>query len=146
VRLGARLPFAQVAEEMAFLFGVSVSPDTVRRLTEQAGALQVAIEQREVERLEQEAPPEAAGPAVQQVSGDGAMVPVVGGGWTEVRTLAIGTVEEQAGEAHATELSYFSRRCSADQFIRQATLPTHERGTRGAGTVVAVMDGARWLA
>ena len=37
VRLGARLPFAQVAEEMALLFGVSVSPDTVRRLTEQAG-------------------------------------------------------------------------------------------------------------
>jgi hypothetical protein len=60
VRLGARLPFAQVAEELAFLFGVSVSPDTVRRLTEQAGALQVTIEQREVERLEQEAPPEAA--------------------------------------------------------------------------------------
>lgn len=145
VRLGARLPFAQVAEEMAFLFGVSVSADTVRRLTEQAGALQVAIEQREVERLEHEAPPEPTGPAVQQVSADGAMVPVRGGSWTEVRTIAIGTINEQRGEAHATELSYFSRRCTADQFIRQATLPTHERGTRGAGTVVAVMDGASWL-
>jgi hypothetical protein len=145
VRLGARLPFAQVAEELAFLFGVSVSADTVRRLTEQAGALQLALEQRELERLEHEAPPELEGPAVQQVSGDGAMVPLVGGSWTEVRTLAIGTIEEQAGEAHATELSYFSRRCSAEMFIRQATLPTHERGTRGAGTVVAVMDGATWL-
>ncbi len=145
MRLGARLPFAQVAEEMAFLFGVSVSADTVRRLTEQAGALQVAIEQRELERLEQEAPPEREGPAVQQVSADGAMVPLVGGSWTEVRTIAIGAVEEQQGEAHATDLSYFSRRCSADAFIRQATLPTHERGTRGAGTVVAVVDGASWL-
>ncbi len=144
VRLGARLPFAQVAEEMAFLFGVSVSPDTVRRLTEQAGALQVAIEQRELERLEHEAPAEPEGPAVQQVSADGAMVPLVGGHWTEVRTIAIGTVEEQEGEAHATDLSYFSRRCSADQFIRQATLPTQERGTRRAGTVVAVSDGASW--
>jgi len=37
-------------EEMTFLFGVSVSAHTVRRLTEQAGALQVAIEQRELER------------------------------------------------------------------------------------------------
>ncbi len=37
VRLGARLPFAVVAEEMGRLFGVSVSPDTVRRLTEEAG-------------------------------------------------------------------------------------------------------------
>ena len=35
--------------------------------------------------------------------------------------------------------------CSADQFIRQAALPTHQRGTRGAGTVVAIMDGASWL-
>src|SRR5205085_5863310 len=35
--------------------------------------------------------------------------------------------------------------CIADQFIRQATLPTYERGTRGAQTVVAVMDGAPWL-
>ncbi len=145
VRLGARLPFAQVAEEMAFLFGVSVSTDTVRRLTEQAGALQLALEQRELERLEHEAPPEPAGPAVQQVSADGAMVPLVGGSWTEVRTIAIGTVEAQEGEAHATELSYFSRRCSADAFIRQATLPTYERGTRRAGTVVAVSDGASWL-
>jgi hypothetical protein len=139
VRLGARLPFAQVAEELAFLFGVSVSADTVRRLTEQAGAVQLAREQRELERLEHEAPPEPAGPDVQQVSADGAMVPLVGGAWTEVRTIAIGTIEEPEGEAHATDLSYFSRRCSADAVIRQATLPTSERGTRGAETVVAVM-------
>lgn len=94
VRLGARLPFAQVAEEVSLLFGVSVSPDTVRRLTEQAGALQVALEQRELERLEHDAPPEPEGAAVQQVSADGAMVPVMGGHWTEVRTIAIGTVHE----------------------------------------------------
>ncbi len=115
------------------------------RLTEQAGALQVAIEQRELERWEQEAPPEREGSAVQPVSAAGAMVPLVGGSWTEVRTMAIGAVEDQEGEAHATELSSFSRRCSADAFIRQATLPTQERGTRGTGTVVAVMDGASWL-
>lgn len=145
VRLGTRLPFAQVSDEMAFLFGVSVSPDTIRRLTEEAGAVQVAIEQRNLERLEQEAPPEPEGPDVQQVSADGAMVPVVGGKWTEVRTIAIGTVEERKGKAHAAELSYFSRRCPADQFIRQTTLPTYERGTRGSGTVVAIMDGASWL-
>jgi len=149
VRLGARLPFAQVAEEMALLFGVSVSADTVCRLTEQAGALQVAIEQRELERLEHEAPPELDGPARQQVSADGAMVPLVGGTWAEVRTIAIGTIveREKQGEIgpHCTDLSYFSRRCSADQFIRHATLPTYERGTRGAETVVTVMDGAPWL-
>lgn len=145
VRLGARLPFGQVAEEMALLFGVPVSADTVRRLTEQAGTLQVALEQQELERLEHEAPPEPEGPAVQQVSADGAMVPLVGGKWAEGRTIGIGEVEERKGEPHATQLSYFARLCSADQFIRQATVPTYERGTRGAGTVVAIMDGASWL-
>ena len=146
VRLGARLPFAQVASEMALLFGVSVSADTVRRLTEEAGAIQVRIEQREVERLEHEAPDEPAGARIQQVSADGAMVPVVGGSWMEVRTVAIGALEPGGDETLAAQaLSYFSRCCPADQFIRQATLPTHERGTRSADTVVAVMDGAPWL-
>lgn len=145
VRLGTRLPFGQVAEEMTLLFGVPVSADTVRRLTEHAGALQVALEQQELERLEREAPPEPTGPALQQMSADGAMVPLVGGKWAEARTIGIGEVEERSGEPHATQLSYFARLCSADQFIRQATLPTYQRGTRGAGTVVAIMDGASWL-
>lgn len=82
---------------------------------------------------------------MQQVSVDGAMVPVVGGGWTEVRTVVIGTVEQRAGEAPATDLAYFSRRCPAGEFIRQTTLPTHERGTRQARIVVAVSDGASWI-
>src|SRR5947209_11134371 len=108
--------------------------------------MEVNVENWEVERLEREAPTEAAGPAVQQVSADGTMVPLRGGRWAEARTLAIGTVEAvKDGKVHTTQLSYFSRLCSADRFIRQATLPTHERGTRRAGTVVAVMDGATWL-
>jgi hypothetical protein len=146
VRLGTRLPFAQVADEMHLLFGVVVSADTVRRLIEEAGALQVGIEQRDLERLEHETPEELAGPAVQQVSADGAMVPLVGGSWTEVRTIAIGALEPDGeGMLAAHALTYFSRHCSAETFIRQTTLPTFERGTRRAETVVAVMDGAPWL-
>jgi hypothetical protein len=149
VRLGTRLPFAQVTDEMALLFGVSVSPDTVRRLTEEAGRMQVAIEERELERLEHEAPADPVGPERQQVSADGAMVALTDGSWTEVRTLAIGTIEHRMTAEgvvpHTTDLTYFSRHCSADAFIRQATLPTHERGTRGAGAVVAVSDGASWI-
>ena len=145
VRLGARLPFAVVAEEMALLFGVSVSADMVRRLTEEAGAQLVAIEQEELEYLEQDAPEDPAGPAVQQMSADGVMVSLTDGRWTEVRTIAMGSVEQQDGEARVGDLTYFSRHGSADQFIRQTTLPTYERGTRRAGTVAAVMDGASWL-
>lgn len=146
VRLGALIPFEQVPSLLHFLTGIHVSPDTVRRLTEEAGAAQVAIEQGELEELERTCPPERSGPPVQQLGADGAMVPLVHGVWAEARTLVIGTVEQdEAGEPHTNDLSYFSRLCSADAFIRLATLPTHERGTRGAGAVVAVMDGASWL-
>jgi hypothetical protein len=145
VRLGLRLPYGQVADELSRLFGVSVSADTVNRLVNTAADVQLTIEQRELERLEQEAPPEREGPGLQQVSADGTMVPIRGGTWMETRTIAIGTVQERAGEPHVGELTYFSRCCSAEVFIRQATLPTHERGTRGAGRVVAIMDGAPWL-
>ena len=150
VRLGTLLPFEQVPSLLHFLTGVHVSKDTVRRLTEEAGAAQVAIEQQELEELERTSPAEPAGPAVQELRADGVMVPLVQGEWAEARILVIGTVEQQTTpkgeqEAHATELSYFARLCSADAFIRLATLPTHERGTREAGTVVAPMDGATWL-
>ena len=146
VRLGARLPFAVVAEEMQRLFGVSVSADTVRRLTEEAGAVLTRIEQRELERLEHDAPEDVDGPAVQQVSADGCMLSLTDGRWTEVRTMAIGTVVHQEdGDVRVQEITYFSRHGSAERFIRETTLPTHERGTRRADTVAAVMDGASWL-
>jgi len=44
VRLGVWMPFERVPEVLAFFTGVTVSVETVRRLTEQAGAAQVAVE------------------------------------------------------------------------------------------------------
>ena len=42
-------------------------------------------------------PPAPGGPAVQYLSADGAMVPLVGGDWAEVKTLALGEVQVQRG-------------------------------------------------
>src|SRR6266566_3315557 len=53
---------------------------------------------RRTGRLERERPPAPDGPAVQYLSADGAMVPLVGGEWAEVKTLAIGVVEVRPGE------------------------------------------------
>jgi hypothetical protein len=147
VRLGSAMPFEQVPELLVFLTGVHVSVDTVRRLTEKAGAAQAAVEERELERLERELPPVPEGAARQQVSADGAMVPLVRGEWAEVRTVAVGTLEQPEPEdgVHARDITYFSRLCSAHEFIRQAALPLYERGTAEAETVVAVVDGADWL-
>lgn len=157
VRLGALIPFGQVPALLRHFTGVSVSVATVRRLTETAGAVQEAGETRAVDELEHALPDAPQGPPVQLLSVDGAMVPLVGGSWAEVKTLAIGTVEAvtpamgtTTGERPAApmvqtrELSYFSRLADTDTFTRLATIETQRRGTETARTVVAVTDGARW--
>ena len=110
----------------------------------------MAEQTAEVERLERERPAAPAGPAVQYLSADGAMVPLVGGQWAEVKTLAIGEVEVRRGadglpEAHTTNLTYFSRLADAETFTRQAYVEAYQRGTESAGVVCAVQDGAEWL-
>src|SRR5205814_9274405 len=104
-----------------------------------------------VERLERELPPPPTGPAVLQLSVDGAMVPLRGKGeWAEVKTMAIGTVQPArttaAGEREVpvTELSYFSRLADHETFARLATVETHRRGVETAGTVCGVVDGSAW--
>lgn len=151
VRLGTLLPFGQAADAVRFFTGTTLSASAVRRRTEVAGARLEAWERDEVCRLERDAP-EAPAPdgARLQVSADGAMVPLVGGEWTEVKTLAIGVVTppgttEHEREAVAERLSYFSRSCESDEFTRVSLLETHARGVERAEEVVAVADGAVWI-
>jgi hypothetical protein len=81
------------------------------------------------------------------------MVPLVGGVWGEVKTLAVGTVEvlPEGGrrrgqqEVRTTDLSYFSRLAEHETFTRLALVETQRRGTETAGTVCAVSDGALWI-
>jgi hypothetical protein len=148
-RLGTHMPFAQAASELAFFWGVELEETTVRRYTQAAGAAYVAEQAAELDHLERDRPPAPSGPAVQYLSADGAMVPLVGGEWAEVKTLAIGEVEvrrEAAGQpaAHTTHLSYFSRLAHAETFTRQAYVEASRRGTESAGRVCAVQDGAEW--
>lgn len=150
MRLGAWMPFGRAAGELAWLTQVSVSEATACRLAETAGAAYVAEQEAEQARIEQQAPPPPRGPAVQLLSADGAMVPPVGGGFAEVKTLAVGTVVAGDGAdgsppVHAAELSYFSRLADAATFTRAALVETQRRGTETAGRVVGVVDGAEWL-
>lgn len=144
VRLGTVVPFAQAADLLAHFTGVRVASDTVRRLTEAVGAVQVATETTIVATLERTLPDAPDGPAVQLLSVDGAMAPLVGGEWGEVKTLALGEVVATDDRPHTTALSYFSRLTDAATFGRLATAETHRRGTATAATVVAVTDGALW--
>lgn len=96
--------------------------------------------------------PECVDAAVpcQLLSADGAMVPLVGGVWGEVKLLAIGEVgaacwEKDEWVVHTGALSYFSRMTDAQTFGERARVETHRRGTERAGVVCAVTDGAEWL-
>jgi hypothetical protein len=144
VRLGATVPFAQAADLLVHFTGVRVGPETVRRLTEAAGAVQVRIETAFVAQVERTLPEVPGGPAVQLVSVDGAMAPLVAGEWGEVKTLAVGEIVATDDGPRTLDLSYFSRLTDATTFSRLATGETHRRGTATATTVVAVTDGAVW--
>jgi hypothetical protein len=109
----------------------------------------VGVQEEEVKRIEQELPLAPAGTDKMLLSVDGAMVPLVGGEWTEVKTLVLGAIGEpewEGGEwkVHASELSYFSRLMEAESFGRAALGETHRRGVETASQVVAVTDGALW--
>ena len=149
MRLGAWLPFRSAAAVLADFTGIAVDEATVRRRTEAAGAAYAAVQAAEVAALEAAAPEPPAGPPLQLVSVDGAMVPLVGGAWAEVKTLAVGTIQPPViarGEpvVHTTALSYFSRRAEASAFTRLALVETHRRGVATAGRVAGVADGAEW--
>jgi hypothetical protein len=143
------MPFARAAENLGRFHQVRVAEASARRWTEKAGAALVAQQTSDVEQLmhTESAPP--SGPPVQQVSVDGAMVPIVGGTWSEVKTLAIGTVGERVWEkdhwqVHTSEISYFSRCTDHLTFSHLASLETHRRGTATAGKVLGIVDGAEW--
>jgi hypothetical protein len=153
LRLATWMPFGRAVAEVAWFTGVTVSETTVRRLTEGAGRTYAAEQTAEAAVLERETPPAPPGPAVQALSVDGAMVPLVGGTWVEVKTVALGTVEVlPAGrpdrprqEVATTDLSYFSRMADHETFTRLALVETQRRGTETAGMVCAVGDGAVWI-
>lgn len=120
-----------------------------RRYSEKAGAVYVEMQNQEAERLEREKPEAPGGAEKMQVSVDGAMVPLVGGEWAEVKTLVIGEVQPAVKEkeewvVHTRKLSYFSRLVTAEEFERLALVEMHRRGVENARAVGAVQDGADW--
>jgi hypothetical protein len=150
VRLSTHIPpFAKAARELAWFTGAQVHADTARVRTEAAGAVLVAYETAEAARRLREHPAPLCTPDTLVLSVDGAMIPLVHGQWTEVRTLAVGEVQPPQATAtgplvHTTTVSYFSRRTDSTTFGELATLELQRRGIEGARRVGAVVDGAVW--
>jgi hypothetical protein len=154
-RLGTWMPFRAAQRELAFFLGVEVAEASVRQITEQAGAAQVQVQAAEVETLRSRRPESPAGPEVQLMSLDGALIQLVSGEWKEVKTLALGVVSEAKpkkkkkpeGEVQVQTraLSYFSRMSEAQSFQQESLGELYRRGVEKAGTVCAVGDGADWI-
>src|SRR5712692_7720921 len=146
VRLASWMPFEQARELLQDLVGLRVSKATARRVTLATGEAALAVCEVEGERLKQEVPQAPAGVEKQALSGDGAMVHLVGGEWAEVKTMALGEVtRKKRGEVCTQYLSYFSRLSDAASFAEAALVETHRRGLERATAVCAVQDGAEWL-
>lgn len=151
IRLGSWLPFEPAARLLTAFTGATASKATCRRLSEKAGQAQVGHQEAVVEAMEKGdlLTPESV-PQKLIMSVDGAMVPLVGGEWAEVRTLAIGEVQvekKSEGQPEMTTLglSYFSRLTDAVSFQRVALVETERRGVLHAPAVASVNDGAKWI-
>ena len=124
MRLGAITSFGEASEVLAELLRVHVSEATVRRLTETAGQKLVEQESAEAERISKGLlQPRGYGGRLQQVSVDGAMVPLVHGEWAEVKTVAIGQVDVAADKGIAITFQVLPLHCVR----RQARVQGRER-------------------
>jgi hypothetical protein len=158
VQHGSSCSFTTGAHLLSQALRTRISDDTVRRVTEQAGAIWCQLELDLLTALETTALTPGAAPvlipdpdpiapgATIGLCLDGAMVPLRGGDWQEVRTLTVGEVVQQDDEVHTIHLSYVSQLAPASVFARTIGVELTRRGVvTHPGPVVAVSDGAIWI-
>src|SRR5215472_16112809 len=143
------MPFRQASRVLQELLGVSISPETARRLCEEVGKRGEEQQTAQAQQpWKEEASPQEP-PHRLAISADGAMVPLRGAEWAEVRTLAIGGVPAEAVDRekiHVEPLSYCSRLTDATHFTDLVEVETRRRQLVQAKEVWAVMEGADALA
>lgn len=148
--LGSWMPFGQAAAMLECFTHVRVSKATAQRHTEAIGLAYEAVQCAEAERIEHDWPEVELGPEKLLLSADGAMVPLVGGEWAEVKTLVVAEVGppvEQKGKrlVPTHTLSYFSRMTDADSFQHLTLAELYRRRVERAAQLAAVSDGAEWI-
>jgi hypothetical protein len=147
VHLTTWMPFERAVQMFQRFTGVQISEATARRHTYQIGEAAESVQNAQAEKPEAHVADGADSQERLIVSPDGAMVPLIGGQWAEVKTVVVGKVAraDPEGEVHSTQLSYFSRMLDAQTFTEQASGELLHRGVDQAKEVCAVMDGAEWI-
>ncbi len=149
VHLATWMPFARAAPMLERVLGVQISEPTARRQAEAAGAQVEALQTAQAYTSEPEESWDQ-GAARHVISADGSYVPLLKGEWAEVRTVAIGEVQEERSTnegpgVQVGHLSYFSRLTDAATFADLAEVELRRRRVRQAKAICAVTDGADWL-
>lgn len=150
-RLGSAVPFAEAAELLLLAVGVRMGATTVRERTYAAGEAALAVEEVALAQAMRAPARAAQPPAVLQVSIDATKVPLVGGGWTDVKLAVFADlVPGPPGRDGCPTLapqttSYVARWEPAARFGQTLTLEAQRRGIDEAGVVVSPNDGADWI-
>jgi len=108
VHLALWVSFPKAVKLLTKLMGVQVSEATVRRQTEEAGAVYEAVQNEQADQLMEEKEKKGRATSCQSNtraakepeskmirSHDGAMVPLVGGVWAEAKTVVVGHVQSK---------------------------------------------------
>src|SRR5262245_52110018 len=148
--LGTWMPFAKAATLLECFTHTHLSEASVQRYTESIGLAYEAVQLAEVERIERDWPEVEEGPAKLLVSADGAMVPLVGGEWSEVKTVVVSEVGEVTDADGRSAVwthhhSYCSRLSDAQTFQRLSLGVLTRRYLEKASQIAAVNDGAEWI-
>ena len=145
------MPFGQAVEEIKYSHRVTVTRETMRKITEDNGLAEVERVEAEVKQLERDAPKSVANPEQLLVSADGVMVHLTNGEWYEVKSIAVGEFEQEWSPRQrqpivkTKNISYFASSYRVRDFERYALAELHHRGLENATRVVTVNDGAIWI-
>jgi hypothetical protein len=159
VNFSVNQSFEKATRMMLYHHGVQVSASTSRRQTEDLGVSAECVQNKEAKAklLQKSSDSERGGKkrkAVRLVvSNDGAHISLRGNVWGEVKTMALGEVEENKcrskhrpnQEVKLVNISYFSRMTDSDTFIELITGELDRRGFFDADLVAAIQDGAEWI-
>lgn len=147
VRLSSELPFGRAVSHVQEMLGVRVHTSTARRHTLAIGQRMLEIQNEQAKPLGD--CPEDPTTERMAMSSDGAMVPLVGGVWAEVKLVAIGAVARRMRKDKdvivTSQLTYFARLADAGTFADQASGEVRRRGIERAKQVCAIQDGAEWI-
>jgi hypothetical protein len=151
--------FDKAAKMMFRHHGVYVSASTSRRQTEDIGSFAESVqnEQAKVKLGDKSSKAEENGKhkTVSRlvISNDGSYISLRGKIWAEVKTMALGEVQENKRrskqrpnqEVKMTNITYFSRMTDSGTFTELILGELERRGFFDADLVAALQDGAEWI-